>query len=306
MVRDNTLRLRDAAGMSEIEISDGQARAVVLPDIGAGLARYDYIGRGEPIPLMRPAQKFESPIDLASFPLVPWSGRISGSGFMAGGQFQALPRTFPGFDLPIHGNGWAEKWTPRKVARDSVMLELDSSGPGPFNYLARFTHRLEAGALVMELAITNRAAARLPYGAGFHPYYPRTPGTRLMAPASGVWINDENLLPLRCDPIERHPDWNFREKKPLPPSIDTCFAGWPRITQIDWPDRGIRLKVEASERMGHYVLYSPAPDCGFFCFEPVSHACNAHNLPDGPEAHGLVFLEKGETLEVSSRLTPLL
>jgi aldose 1-epimerase len=292
--------------MTQIEISDGRARAIVLPEIGGSLARYDYIGGGEPIPLLRPSVKFESPIDLASFPMVPWSGRISGGGFKAGGKFHAVPTTFPGFDVPIHGNGWAVKWTPREVSGERVVLELDSPGPGPFDYLARLTHRLEAGALVMELSIANRAKETLPYGAGFHPWYPRTPGTRLTAPATGVWINDERLMPLRRDPIDPHSDLDFRKARSLPESVDTCFAGWPRSARIDWPDRGIGLNVEASEHMRHYVLYSPSADCGFFCFEPVSHACNAFNLPEGPEAHGLVMLGPGESLEVSTRFMPLL
>jgi aldose 1-epimerase len=183
------------------------------------------------------------------------------------------------------------------------MLELESTGPGPFNYLARFTHRLEAGALIMDLAVTNRAAETLPYGAGFHPWFPRTPGTRLSAPADGVWINDAQMRPLNRDAIDKHSDWDFRVPNALPQSVDNCFTGWPQKARIDWTDRGIGLAVEASENMGHYVLYSPSADCGFFCFEPVSHAPDAHNLP---EAHGLVSLRKGESLTVSTRLTPLL
>jgi aldose 1-epimerase len=289
--------------MSEITIADGLARAVLLPEVGASLARYDYIGGTEPVPFMRPSVKFDSPIDLASFPMVPWSGRISGGGFSAGDRFRVVPTTFPGFESPIHGNGWTEKWTPRQTSRESAVLELESTGPGPFRYSARLTHRLDAGALIMELLLTNRAAEALPYGAGFHPWFPRTPGTRLNAPADGVWINDATMTPLRHEAIDRHPDWDFRRSRPLPDSVDNCFTGWPRKARIDWTDRGIGLAVEASQNMGHYVLYSPSASSGFFCFEPVSHAPDAHNLAG---AHGLCMLGPDESLTVSTRLTPLL
>jgi hypothetical protein len=33
----------------------------------------------------------------------------------------------------------------------------------------------------------------------------------------------------------------------------------------------------------------------------VSHAVDAHNLPPGPEAHGLVVLEPGTTLSTDCR-----
>jgi aldose 1-epimerase len=293
--------------MTTIEISDDLTRAVLLPEMGGGLARYDYLGRGESIPLMRAATKWQSPIDLASFPMVPWSGRISNGGFSLAGVFHEVLPTFAGFDLPIHGNGWAERWTPHDVTRDSAVLELESSGPGPFRYRALLTHRLEAGALVMELAIANRADITLPYGGGFHPWFPRGHDTRLTASASGVWINDDHLLPLRRDPIADHLDWDFAKGQTLPSrGVDNCFTGWLGQARIEWPENSIGLAIEASSNLGHYVLYSPSPDCGFFCFEPVSHASNAHNLDPGPEAHGLVLLAPGETLVMSSRFTPLL
>ena len=53
-----------------------------------------------------------------------------------------------------------------------------------------------------------------------------------------------------------------------------------------------------------YILYSPGRDASFFCFEPVSHVVDAHNLPGGPEANGLAILAAGEIVEVSCRYCP--
>jgi aldose 1-epimerase len=47
--------------------------------------------------------------------------------------------------------------------------------------------------------------------------------------------------------------------------------------------------------MAYYILYAP-PGRDFFCFEPVDHAINAHNLPGGAAANGLTVLAPGESL----------
>jgi aldose 1-epimerase len=47
--------------------------------------------------------------------------------------------------------------------------------------------------------------------------------------------------------------------------------------------------------MGYYILYAPV-DKDFFCFEPVDHAINAHNLPGGAARNGLSVLAPGQTL----------
>lgn len=54
--------------------------------------------------------------------------------------------------------------------------------------------------------------------------------------------------------------------------------------------------MDAGPPLSTYILYSPSAESRFFCFEPVSHAVDAHNLPPGPEAHGLVVLTPGATL----------
>lgn len=60
--------------------------------------------------------------------------------------------------------------------------------------------------------------------------------------------------------------------------------------------------VNASEALRQYVVFSPAADSGFFCFEPVTHPVDAFNLPGKAEAHGLKILEPDESLAVSVRV----
>ena len=63
--------------------------------------------------------------------------------------------------------------------------------------------------------------------------------------------------------------------------------------------------MTASEALRQYVVFSPAGDADFFCFEPVSHPVDAFNLPGPPAAHGLRVLEPGESLAVTSSVVIL-
>lgn len=46
-----------------------------------------------------------------------------------------------------------------------------------------------------------------------------------------------------------------------------------------------------SDSRGKFVqVFSAA--ASFFCFEPVTHPINAHNLPGGPAANGLIVLDR--------------
>ena len=159
--------------------------------------------------------------------------------------------------------------------------------------------------LTVRLSVTNRAEAALPYGLGFHPWLPRTSDTRLLAPSQTVWLEDEKHLPIGSLPVAERPEWNFAKMRGLPGGwINNAFAGWDRRARIEWPSRDLSLSIEASERLGAYLLYSPGRDLPFFCFEPVSHVVDAHNLPGGPAANGLAILAAGETVEVSCRFCP--
>jgi aldose 1-epimerase len=77
--------------------------------------------------------------------------------------------------------------------------------------------------------------------------------------------------------------------------------GWNGRARILREDRALVLDLEARPPLSTFILYSPSADARFFCFEPVSHAVDAHNLPPGPEAHGLVVLAPGTMLATECR-----
>ena len=288
-------------------ITAGDLAAEIVPSLGGGLARFDLIRNGSAAPLFRPWPDAgtDEPVRLACFPLVPWSNRISGGGFHYGGRFHPLAANFAGDPFPIHGNGWTSPWTVTAKHASRVVLELLSEGPGPYRYRGALDYALDPRGLSMRLAVTNRAEMALPFGLGFHPWLPRTRGTWLRAPAATVWLEDSRYLPTGSAPVTVREDWDFSLPQMLPPSwVNNAFTGWNGRATIEWHDRGLALDVEAGEGLNTYLLYSPNREADFFCFEPISHLVDAHNLPGGPAANGLVVLAPGEELSVSCRFSP--
>jgi aldose 1-epimerase len=163
--------------------------------------------------------------------------------------------------------------------------------------VARATYALRDGFLDATLTVENRAAIRLPYGLGFHPWFPRRAGTSLTATASRVWLEDERHLPSGTAAVAAHPAWDFSRGAKLPAGwINNGFDGWDGHASILQSEDGIALDLEASPELGVFILYSPSADAGFFCFEPVSHPVDAHH------GEGLTVLEPGQSMSANMRL----
>jgi aldose 1-epimerase len=290
-----------------LTISDGTAEAVVAPQLGAGLVSYDLVDEAGRTPLFRACANpsHAQPFELACNLLVPWSNRISGGGFHFAGRFHSLRPNLPGERFPIHGNGFSSAWSTASVAPESVELSLASIGPGPFSYGARATYALGEGALTMGLRLRNLGPEPLPFGLGFHPWLIRTPGMRLQAKAKRVLLESADHLPTREASVSSRPEWNFATPRALPATwINNAFLDWDGWASVFWPERALALDIVADPPLTTCIVYSPAGDCGFFCFEPVSHPVDAHNLPGGPKANGLVILAPHETMSATCLFRP--
>lgn len=288
-------------------ISDGVAEAVIVPDLGAGLAAYDLVGASGRTALFRPCREPSraAPFDLALNLLVPWSNRVSGAGFHFGGQFHALTPNLPGEPFPIHGNGFSSRWKVERARKDEAELSLRSDGPGPFRYEARATYSLADGALTLRLEVRNLGSIPLPFGLGLHPWIVRGAGTRLEAKAERVVLETPEHLPAGEAPVASRPEWDFAASRPLPSGwINNAFLGWDGRATIVWPERALALDVEAEPPLSTYILYSPSDQAGFVCFEPVTHPVDAHNLPGGPAANGLTVLAPQEAMGAACRFHP--
>jgi aldose 1-epimerase len=287
-----------------VTISAGALRAEIVPSLGGGLTRFDLVDGATVLPVFRPWPDggADNPNQLACYVLVPWSNRISLGGFRFGGDFHALEPNVADEPCPLHGDGWTSRWQVSAANATSTALSLSSTGSGPFRYDATIGYALDASALTMSLTAWNRAGIPLPYGLGFHPWLPRTPGTTLQAAASTVWLEDSRHLPDGSTLVSSGDRWDFSRPRALPPVwVNNGFSGWSGRARIEWPDRDLAVDIAASDQLSTYILFSPGGEADFFCFEPVSHPVDAHNLPGGAEANGLAILQPGEALSVRCR-----
>jgi aldose 1-epimerase len=290
-----------------LTINDGVAEAVIVPNLGAGLASYDLVGACGPTPLLRPCRdpSRAGPFDLALNLLVPWSNRISGGGFHFDGQFHPLIPNVPGERFPIHGDGFASRWAIERATADSAGFSLRSDGPGPFRYEAHASYSLTAGALAVRLSVRNLGPAPLPFGLGFHPWIVRSAETQLQAKAERVVLETRDHLPAGEAPVASRPEWDFAAARVLPSGwINNAFLGWDGHATVLWPEQRLELDVKADPPLSTYILYSPSDKADFFCFEPVTHPVDAHNLPGGPEANGLIILAPREAMAAAFRFRP--
>jgi aldose 1-epimerase len=281
-----------------LALASAPLRLIVRPQIGGSIARFDWVGGKQPVPLFRPWDGgSDDPNRQACYPLVPWSNRISGGGIVAGGRFWPLRPNWPGEPYPMHGDGWRRPWRVERHADAELVLALDSADQPPFAYRAELTYALAGNALTMRLGVENRAAVATPYGLGFHPWLPRTPDTLLELRAAEVSLETADHLPAGKVPVTARPDWDFARARRLPVDwINNGFAGWSGSARVRWPGRELQLTMTATPELGTCIVYSPDRDAPFFCLEPVSHPVDAFQLPGMP---GLRVLQPGERFEVA-------
>lgn len=268
-------------------------QAEILPAVGGGLARLDWLRGGDAVPLLRalPDDFAGTPLpgQLACFPLLPWSNRMAPSGFAFEGRRHVPAPNRAGEPCPIHGDGWQQAWRVAEHDDASLLLTLDRRDAAPFAYSADLRYTLADDVLSVELSVRNEGLHALPFGLGLHPWMPDPPGACLQARAQGVWMAGPDKLPLTRVGLPAH--WRFDQPTALPQDgVDNVFEGWDGTARIAWPGRGVALELAAD--MDYFILYVP-PGRDFFCFEPVDHPINAHNLPGYP---GLTVLAPEETL----------
>ncbi len=229
----------------------------------------------------------------ASFPLVPYGNRIEANAFDFAGKHMSMP---PNTADPycLHGDGWLAEWEILSQSDCKAVLRyIHRQHPsGPYAYNVIQTVRLDGDALILALTVTNTSGDVLPFGLGFHPFFPRTPQTRLKAEAKQFWTERRGHLPDTAIPIPEGLD--FTAARPLPPHwLNNAYDGWNAKARIEWPEHGLGLTLTADGPFDCFMIYSPGADTGFFCFEPMTHLPNAHNMLSGG---GLVTLEHGESL----------
>jgi aldose 1-epimerase len=279
-----------------LSLDDGITRLSLAPELGGSIVNWSVTASGQALLRHSDRQALEAatPRRLACYPLVPWSNRIAGGGFAGPDGWFDLAANSPSDPLPIHGSAWQQPWQVSAQSASEIVLQLDSQRPFAYRAVQRF--RLHGGRLDIELQVTHLDPRAAWHGLGWHPYFPRTPHTRLRAAAEQLWLCDPSRL--STERVKLPTDWNFAAPRELPAEqIDNAFAGWNGECLIVQEDAGYQLQCR-SQGAECFILYTPAGQ-DFFCFEPVSHPVNAHHLPGRP---GLRLLRQGQSSQLSFSL----
>lgn len=284
-----------------VTIEHGSHRLRLVPELGGGIASWEWKSAQGWTPLLRAWDEVsEDRYTLASFPLIPWSNRITGGGFEHEGVFHPIHANRSGEPFPIHGDGWLQRWHVAEHKQDSIRLVLESRrfGSNPHDYVGTQDFRLLPDGLAIDLSVTHQGEALLPYGLGLHPYFLRNKHTLLRSKASGVWLSGPDAIPVEhTDKLP--PTWDFNEPASMDGTfIDNCFTGWDGESVIHYPERGMSLTMTMADCSGYSLLYRP-PGYDYFCLEPITHPIDAFHMPGRP---GLVTLSKGQTLTLRTTL----
>jgi aldose 1-epimerase len=248
---------------------------------------------------------------MASFPLIPWSNRISAGGFDHHAEHYSMPPNREGEPYPIHGDGWQQPWDIHQPEKNTLEMTLTSQAfhGNPYTYKAVQRFVLLEGGMDQTLTVTHTGAKALPYGLGQHPWFLRSPNTRLKAHVQGVWLSGADPLPT-VHTTQVPPKWDPRPGMEVSGFLlDNAYTGWSGEACITWPEHHLQLTVRQPDVQsralhdGYCLVYLP-PSGLAFCFEPVTHPVDAFHLPGCP---GLRELQTGESLSLRLewRFTPI-
>ncbi|KQR74715.1 aldose epimerase [Burkholderia sp. Leaf177] len=293
-----------------IELRAGNRRASIAPHIGGAItAFFDLAGDGERLHWLRPASPealaARNPLGMASFPLLPYCNRLRDARFVFNGEAVDLSQDGNAFDHALHGHAWRRPWDVLAVSANACELSLTHEPSGeaahhwPYRYKA--TQRIEltdVGNLQVTLAIHNLSDKPMPFGMGHHPYYPRTPSTRIHTRVRAMWHATPDLLPTMLGAHESVEMLASKDGMPADAfDLDNNFAGWSRSATIEWPDENRSVTLTAEPPFNHMVLYAPAAHPDLLCVEPVSNTVDFLNLDVPQEDKGGGVLQPGEGVQ---------
>ncbi len=299
-------------------ISCGPYSAAIAPRAGGSLASFfstlpDGAGARDWLrPASQDALNHSDPLQMASFPLIPWANRLRDGRFALDGAQISMPPNMGNNPHTIHGLGWLLPWQVSEQSDEHIRLQLNFAGNAdwPYAFLATQTFTLDSEGLHIAMTLTNTGSQRMPGDLGHHPYFPHHregTGTRITAQVEAIWESDKDLLPRQLNPS--HPAVTaLRTGMALQDHVlDNNFSGFGGNALVEWPN-GDRLQLQAETPLSYFVVYSPA-DQDVFCMEPVSNCTDWLNLRHASTDNhacdaGGHLLMPGQTLQAAFHLRP--
>lgn len=250
----------------------GAVEVALAPAAGGSLAALRFAGEA----LLRSVPDGSAdPLDMASFPLVPYANRIAQGRFRFDGQDIQLPLNFGDHPHSIHGLGWTSRWAVEEATQDTALLVHEHDGTiWPWAYRAEQRVAVTGDAVEISLSVRNLSDRPMPVGLGFHPYFCADDDTRLQFTAERLWLVTPDLLPEREVPANALGDWSAGDLVPGNSLIDNAYRGWSGSATVT---RGSGTQLTVTAQGASWLhLYRP-PQERFFCLEPVSHMPDAVN-----------------------------
>ena len=260
----------------------------INPELAASMWRFTDKGRD----VLRPTPDGSTDtLDTGNFPLVPWCNRIRDGAFVFEGHKVKLPPNFGDSPHTLHGHGWRAAWTVIEASPTRAVLSFRHTADAwPWDYEATVVYELRPGGVRCFLTIKNLSKGVMPAGLGFHPYFLRTPDTRLKASVDGVWLVDDQTLPRNWHAGVVRKDWTNGDRVSHDITIDNCYTGFKGKAEIFEGDR-LTHTLRASPNCRWLHIFAPTHDQGYFCAEPVDHMPDPFNQPNS----GLHCLKAGAT-----------
>jgi aldose 1-epimerase len=305
------------------EPATGSEARVVL-DVGANVHRFRTRVGGREVDVLASAPDAatlrERPTRFGSAPLFPYPGRIEGGRFTF--REREIQLTTGPDGNAIHGFARARPFALRGQGPGSVVAELSSEGvppqEWPFPCRLTLTISLEGGALRVASQVENTGGEPMPFGLGFHPYFPASPEHEVWVEADERWEQAGQGLPTgQIEPLG--PDGGLRRARALreiPPQIkmpegdvrNLLFRrrqGGIRAGVRD-PRGGYEVELTCSDGFGAMVFFTPVQP-PVVSLEPHTCLPNAFNLSSRDLPAGTIELGPGQSWQGwwELRVTPL-
>ena len=302
--------------MRIIEMASGSAQVRIAPELGGAITAFTV----RDTPILRPTPDAvlvaRDVRHTACYPLIPYSNRIRDARLRFAGRDYALIRNFGKSPHAIHGVGWQRPWTVDEASAQHVLLRLrhdaggDAAGAWPWPFHATHAFHLTEAAhadgtmstvLVVTLTLANIGVESFPFGLGWHPFFPKTPATRLAFRADFVWRNDATQMPQ--ERIRIPDEWRFDPPRALDAiTLDNVFTGWRGAARVSDSAREIATTLSADRACAFVVVYTP-PGSDFVAVEPVTHETDAFNrAAAGASGTGMRVLPPGAAFSCTMRI----
>lgn len=264
-----------------INIEGNNWKALLAPELGGAVISLRHGGDD----ILRPARSTDAvaadPREAACYPCIPWFGRLYNGLDFKGRRYKLAP-TLPiaDPDHALHGEGWVNPWRVTDQTADRVTCRFDYTSrpdafPFPFSAIQMFSASPES--FQISLKLINTGTAAMPAGLGLHPFFQRTPETRLALDKSYALIAPPGAA--------SSPAGGLQSGAIPAGGIDHSMKDWNG--RLGVVQNRSRIAIRSDAPMLH--LFAPE-DGRFFCLEPVTHL---------PGCFGGDVLAPGEFMSVS-------